>query len=64
MPKVFDTNVYSVGSPSTRPLAIVMIGGLVTSTIFTLLVLPAVYLLVEHIKGQIGGKRALGLRTQ
>jgi cobalt-zinc-cadmium resistance protein CzcA len=31
------------GSELERPLAIVMIGGLVTSTLFTLLVLPSVY---------------------
>jgi len=31
------------GSELERPLAIVMVGGLVTSTLFTLLVLPAVY---------------------
>jgi cobalt-zinc-cadmium resistance protein CzcA len=31
------------GSELERPLAVVMIGGLVTSTFFTLLVLPAVY---------------------
>ena len=31
------------GSELERPLAIVMVGGLVTSTIFTLLVLPSVY---------------------
>jgi cobalt-zinc-cadmium resistance protein CzcA len=32
------------GTEIERPLAIVMIGGLVTSTLFTLLVLPALYL--------------------
>jgi cobalt-zinc-cadmium resistance protein CzcA len=31
------------GSELERPLAIVMIGGLVTSTLFTLFVLPSVY---------------------
>ena len=31
------------GTEIERPLAIVMIGGLVTSTLFTLLVLPALY---------------------
>src|SRR5262245_4679622 len=35
------------GTEIERPLAIVMIGGLVTSTVFTLLVLPAMYLIVE-----------------
>jgi cobalt-zinc-cadmium resistance protein CzcA len=31
------------GSELERPLAVVMVGGLITSTLFTLLVLPAVY---------------------
>jgi heavy metal efflux system protein len=35
------------GTEIERPLAIVMIGGLVTSTLFTLLVLPSLYLAVE-----------------
>jgi heavy metal efflux system protein len=34
------------GTEIERPLAIVMIGGLVTSTVFTLLVLPTLYLMV------------------
>ena len=35
------------GTEIERPLAIVMIGGLVTSTLFTLLVLPTFYLQVH-----------------
>jgi heavy metal efflux system protein len=35
------------GTEIERPLAIVMIGGLVTSTLFTLLVLPAFYLRIH-----------------
>ncbi len=42
-----------VGAEIEKPLAIVMVGGLVTSTLFTLLVLPTVYLLVERIRGSI-----------
>lgn len=42
-----------VGAEIEKPLAIVMIGGLVTSTLFTLLVLPTVYLLVERAKDRI-----------
>jgi len=38
------------GTEIERPLAIVMIGGLVTSTIFTLLALPTFYLLVHKLK--------------
>jgi cobalt-zinc-cadmium resistance protein CzcA len=39
-----------VGAEIEKPLAIVMVGGLVTSTLFTLLVLPAVYLALEGMK--------------
>ena len=42
-----------VGAEIEKPLAIVMVGGLVTSTLFTLLVLPAVYLLVERVKDRV-----------
>lgn len=38
------------GTEIERPLAIVMIGGLVTSTLFTLLALPVFYLLVHHVR--------------
>ncbi len=41
-----------VGAEIEKPLAIVMVGGLFTSTLFTLCVLPAVYLAWEHAKGQ------------
>lgn len=43
------------GSEIERPLAIVMIGGLVTSTLFTLFALPTFYQLVERWRG---GRRA------
>jgi cobalt-zinc-cadmium resistance protein CzcA len=42
------------GTEIERPLAVVMIGGLVTSTLFTLLALPAFYALAH----QLGEKRA------
>jgi cobalt-zinc-cadmium resistance protein CzcA len=38
----------SAGAEVQRPLATVVIGGLLTSTLLTLLVLPAVYLWVER----------------
>jgi cobalt-zinc-cadmium resistance protein CzcA len=37
------------GTEIERPLAIVMIGGLVTSTVFTLLALPSFYQLVHNL---------------
>ncbi len=36
------------GTEIERPLAVVLVGGLVTSTLFTLLALPTFYALVEH----------------
>ena len=38
------------GTEIERPLAVVMIGGLVTSTLFTLLALPTFYLLVHTLR--------------
>ena len=37
------------GTEIERPLAIVMVGGLVTSTLFTLLALPTFYQLVHDV---------------
>jgi len=39
----WDALASSAGAEVQRPLATVVIGGLVTSTLLTLLVLPAVY---------------------
>jgi len=38
------------GAEIEKPLAIVMTGGLATSTLFTLLILPALYLAVQHAR--------------
>jgi cobalt-zinc-cadmium resistance protein CzcA len=38
---------HAIGSDVQRPLATVIVGGLVTATVLTLLVLPAVYYAVE-----------------
>ena len=45
------------GTEIERPLAIVMIGGLVTSTLFTLLVLPALYLMAKRTPQTSGLER-------
>jgi cobalt-zinc-cadmium resistance protein CzcA len=34
---------HDIGSETQRPLAIVVIGGLITATLLTLVVLPALY---------------------
>jgi heavy metal efflux system protein len=39
---------HAIGSDTQRPFAIVIIGGLVSSTILTMLLLPALYLLVDR----------------
>jgi len=41
------------GTEVERPLAIVMIGGLITSTLFTLLILPTFYMLIHRLTGRI-----------
>jgi cobalt-zinc-cadmium resistance protein CzcA len=43
---------HGIGSETQRPLAIVIIGGLVSATLLTLLVLPTLYYLVENKRGQ------------
>ncbi len=39
---------HGIGSETQRPLAIVIIGGLVSATVLTLVVLPMLYLIVER----------------
>jgi cobalt-zinc-cadmium resistance protein CzcA len=39
---------HAIGAETQRPLAIVVIGGLVSATALTLFVLPALYALVEE----------------
>ncbi len=43
------------------PLAIVVIGGLTTSTILTLLLVPTLYVIVEDVRGSFGRKRTTPL---
>jgi cobalt-zinc-cadmium resistance protein CzcA len=48
------------GTEIERPLAIVMVGGLVTSTLFTLLALPAFYALVHRLQERWAARRGVG----
>ncbi|WP_278358177.1 MULTISPECIES: efflux RND transporter permease subunit [Idiomarina] len=48
VPMAFNTGV---GAEVQRPLATVVIGGIVSSTLLTLVVLPALYYLVQRFKG-------------
>jgi Cu/Ag efflux pump CusA len=41
------------GTEMMRPLAIVVVGGLLTSTMLTLLVLPSAYVALHSIAGKI-----------
>lgn len=50
------------GTEIERPLAIVMIGGLLTSTLFTLLALPTFYLLVHQMSERLTPRRRAGGR--
>jgi cobalt-zinc-cadmium resistance protein CzcA len=43
---------HGMGAEVQRPLATVVIGGLISSTLLTLLVLPAAYVLVERKLGR------------
>jgi cobalt-zinc-cadmium resistance protein CzcA len=45
------------GTEVERPLAIVMTGGLITSTLFTLLALPVFYAWVHHVKVRVSTRR-------
>jgi len=38
---------HAIGSETQRPLALVVIGGLVSATLLTLLVLPALYVMAQ-----------------
>jgi cobalt-zinc-cadmium resistance protein CzcA len=40
-----------IGSETQKPLAVVVIGGLVTATLLTLIVLPTLYLVFQRING-------------
>ena len=40
---------HAIGSQAQRPLALVIVGGMMTTTLLTLLVLPVIYLVVRGI---------------
>jgi cobalt-zinc-cadmium resistance protein CzcA len=50
---------HDIGSETQRPLAMVVIGGLVTATLLTLIVLPVLYVAwFSPRSGSTGGQRA------
>lgn len=46
---------WGAGAEMQQPMAIVLIGGLITSTLLTLIVLPSLYGLVERYRGNLQG---------
>ncbi len=48
------------GSESRAPMAIAIVGGLFSSTVLTLVVIPVVYTLFDDLKGRIYGRRSAG----
>ena len=52
------------GTEIERPLAIVMTGGLVTSTLFTLLALPTFYLLAHRLVARREARRRPPVETE
>jgi HAE1 family hydrophobic/amphiphilic exporter-1 len=48
---------FGAGADTNGPLAIAVIGGLVSSTLLTLVVVPALYSLVEHRVQRFRGRR-------
>jgi cobalt-zinc-cadmium resistance protein CzcA len=54
VPMAFNTGV---GAEVQRPLATVVLGGIVSSTLLTLLVLPALYRLAHGLVGRTGRRR-------
>jgi heavy metal efflux system protein len=64
MPAAISTGI---GSETQKPLAVVVIGGLITSTILTLLILPAIYSLVfkfMHHRSSRGFLKKVGVITK
>jgi cobalt-zinc-cadmium resistance protein CzcA len=50
---------HGIGSETQKPLAIVVIGGLVTSTILTLLILPILYAMAHELIHKRANRRLL-----
>jgi cobalt-zinc-cadmium resistance protein CzcA len=60
VPMAFNTGI---GSEVQRPLATVVIGGIVSSTLLTLLVLPALYRIIHARAGRGAGSAHTGATT-
>jgi len=51
------------GSDTNRPLAVAVIGGMISSTLLTLIVVPAVYSLIEHGLAHIASIKERGIKS-
>ena len=54
---------HAIGSDTQRPFAIVIIGGLITSTLLTMMLLPTFYDLADRWFGTGRAKRRLTTRS-
>ena len=52
---------HDIGSETQKPLAVVVIGGLISATLLTLIVLPTLYVMFE--RRRIARRRNLGGET-
>ncbi len=48
---------FGEAAESRRPLGVVAVGGMVTSTLLTLFVIPVFYTLVDDLRARLGGRR-------
>ena len=46
---------HGVGGEARAPMAVCVIGGLISSTILTLVVVPCIFSLVESARERVGG---------
>ncbi len=47
---------HGIGAETQKPLAVVVIGGLISATLLTLLVLPTLYLVFHHERAPLAGR--------
>src|SRR5690554_7916108 len=52
----------SAGAEVPRPLATVAIGGMISATLLTLIVLPVLYMYLEHSKNNMKNRPTLPMR--
>jgi HAE1 family hydrophobic/amphiphilic exporter-1 len=55
---------FGAGAETNGPLSVAVIGGMVSSTLLTLVVVPAVYSLVEHGLSRLRASRSVAPRSE